>query len=213
MKNMVTIWKKKKKKKQHFYVLHKESPYNATSRALLNKKISNGRGALWPKALLETQKMWVANYFKYPQQVKLDVEKYVLNIYFCLRWNWKQMTPHSTLCERVINQLQLEPDCWSFTFVALIVPIQLKKVIGGVTWDIPPIRASQHVPCCGLHPNQELSTVKVPERHSVQDVSPRLCCWKSFLGAPLALLPWVTIGHDPLYHSSHHDRFYPSIPS
>lgn len=77
--------KKEKKKKQHFYVLHKESPYNATSRALLNKKISNGRGALWPKALLETQKMWVANYFKYPQQVKLDVEKYVLNIYFCLR--------------------------------------------------------------------------------------------------------------------------------
>jgi len=76
---------KKKKKNQHFYVLKKESPYNATSRALLNKKISNGRGALWPKALLETQKMWVANYFKYPQQVKLDVEKYVLNIYFCLR--------------------------------------------------------------------------------------------------------------------------------
>lgn len=71
-------------KKQHFYVLHKESPYNATSGALFKKKISNGRRVLWPKALLKNQKMWVANYFKYPQQVKLDVEKYVLNIYFCL---------------------------------------------------------------------------------------------------------------------------------
>jgi len=57
----------------HFLKKKKENPTN-----------SNGRRALWPKALLENQKMWVANYFKYPQQVKLDVEKYVLNIYFCL---------------------------------------------------------------------------------------------------------------------------------
>lgn len=101
-------------KKQHFYVLHKESPYNATSRALFKEKkhpnLSNGHRALWPKTLLENQKMWVANYFKYPQQVKLDVEKYVLNIYFCLWWNWNQMTPNNILCEGVINQLQMEPQ-------------------------------------------------------------------------------------------------------
>lgn len=72
--------------------------------------LSNGHRALWPKALLENQKMWLANYFKYPQQVKLDVEKYVLNIYFCLWWNWNQMTPNNILCEGVINQLQMEPQ-------------------------------------------------------------------------------------------------------
>lgn len=65
----------------------RKSPYNATSRALFKvkkSKISTGRWVLWPKALLENPKMWVAKYFKHPQQVKLDVEKYVLNIYFCL---------------------------------------------------------------------------------------------------------------------------------
>lgn len=71
-------------KNQHFYVLHKESPYNATSRAFIKKKVLKWSQGSLVKALLENQKMWVANYFKYPQQVKLDVEKYVLNIYFCL---------------------------------------------------------------------------------------------------------------------------------
>lgn len=52
--------------------------------------------------------MWVSNYAKYPQQVKLDVENfYVLNIYFCLWWNQIQMASENVLCELVINQLQM----------------------------------------------------------------------------------------------------------
>lgn len=173
--------------------MHKESPYNATSGALFKKKISNGRRVLWPKALLKNQKMWVANYFKYPQQVKLDVEKYVLNIYFCLWWNWKQMTPNNILCERVINQLQMEPNCWSFTFAVLITSIQLKqKVIRGVIWDGPSHQSLWTSPRAAdsIQPRRYLSC-KALERRSlpVQDLSPRLWWWKRSPGAPPALPP------------------------
>lgn len=140
------------------------------------KKISNGRRALWPKALLENQKMWVANYFKYPQQVKLDVEKYVLNIYFCLWWNWNQMTPNNILCERVINQLQMEPNCWSFTFAALIISIQLKeKVSWGVIWDGPSHQSLQmHPQHYRLHPAKDYLECRAlgSDIGPVQDISP-----------------------------------------
>lgn len=146
--------------------------------------------------------MWVANYFKYPQQVKLDVEKYVLNIYFCLWWNWKQMTPNNILCERVINQLQMEPNCWSFTFAVLITSILLKqKVIRGVIWDGPSHQSLWTSPRAAdsIQPRRYLSC-KALERRSlpVQDLSPRLCWWKRSPGAPPALLqrgaaaPWFS---------------------
>lgn len=184
--------------------MHKESPYNATSRALFKekKKISNGRSAPWPKALLENQKMWVANYFKYPQQVKLDVEKYVPNIYFCLWCNWNQMTPNNILCERVINQLQMEPNCWSFTFAALIISIQLKeKVSWGVIWDGPSHQSLQmHPQHCRLDPAKELSVL-----HSSMErcwLSPghrtgswcRTSYWGSAGGGEVrVLLPWTAV--------------------
>lgn len=158
MKNMVII----SKNSTFMFCIRKVPTMQPPGHFLKKKKkISNGHRALWPKALLENQKMWVANYFKYPQQVKLDVEKYVLNIYFCLWWNWNQMTPNNILCERVINQLQMEPNCWSFTFTALIISIQLKeKVSWRVIWDSPSHQSLQmHPQRCRLEPAKELSVV------------------------------------------------------
>lgn len=125
------------------------------------------------------------------------------------------MTPNNILCERVINQLQMEPNCWSFTFAVLITSIQLKqKVIRGVIWDGPSHQSLWTSPRAAgsIQPRRYLSC-KAPERRSlpVQDLSARPCWWKRSPGAPPALQPRGAVA--PWFSSLScllHCKFYPS---
>lgn len=85
-----------------------KSLHEATFGALTKKKPKVVAGLWGEEPEPKAPKMWVSKYAKYPQQVKLDVEKYVLSLYSCLWRNQIQMASDNVLCELVINRLQME---------------------------------------------------------------------------------------------------------